>query len=150
MKILFRLLAVAAFALLGFYFYIIGKNIINPPTEYYTSTSATSEKTAAKEELPDLPGEKIFKNNCSACHKLNGKMIGPALAGVNERYAGEEEWLYKWIQNAPRLIAQGDPKAVALYEEYNKQQMQAFPGLSEEEIDQILEYIEVYGGKGQS
>jgi len=87
-------------------------------------------------------GEKLFKQNCSACHALNAKRVGPALAGVNEKYAGDEEWLYNWIRNAPGMIADGDPKAVALYEQYNKQQMQAFPTLTDADIDNILKYIQ--------
>jgi len=88
-------------------------------------------------------GSKLFKQNCSACHAINAKRVGPALAGVSDKYSGDEEWLYSWIRNAPAMIANGDEKAVALYEEYNKQQMQAFPTLTDQDIADILQYIEV-------
>ncbi|MCI4668633.1 MAG: c-type cytochrome [Bacteroidia bacterium] len=86
-------------------------------------------------------GEQLFKANCTACHKMQGKLVGPQLEGVVQKYAGEEEWLAKWIKNAPGLIAQGDEKAVALYEQYNKQQMQAFTNLSDDQIQSVITYI---------
>jgi mono/diheme cytochrome c family protein len=99
--------------------------------------------TALQAEPDAAAGETLFKQNCSACHAINAKRVGPALAGVNAKYAGDEEWLYSWIRNAPGLIAKGDPKAVALYEQYNKQAMQAFPTFTDDDIANILEYIEV-------
>jgi cytochrome c551/c552 len=87
-------------------------------------------------------GEKLYKQHCTACHKINRQLVGPALKGVNEKYSGDEEWLYGWIRNAPALIKQGDEKAVALYNQYNQQQMTAFPFLSDGDIDNILVYIE--------
>jgi len=86
-------------------------------------------------------GEQLYKVNCTACHKMQGNLVGPALEGVVQKYAGEEEWLAKWIRNAPGLIAQGDPKAVALYEQYNKQQMQSFTNLSTDQIQSIITYL---------
>ncbi len=89
-------------------------------------------------------GKKLFKSQCSSCHALNAKRIGPALSGVNQKYAGDEEWLYSWIRNAPALIGSGDEKAVALYEEWKANgMMQAFPTLTDENIADILQYIEV-------
>ena len=52
------------------------------------------------------------------------------------------EWLYSWVKNSPALIKSGDAKAVALYEQYNKVAMQAFPTLSNEDIDDILAYVD--------
>jgi len=87
-------------------------------------------------------GETLFTQNCASCHRLNQKLIGPALAGVNQKYEGEEEWLYQWIRNAPGMIAEGDPKAVALWEEYNKQMMTAFTSLTDQDITNILAWVE--------
>ena len=50
-----------------------------------------------------VKGKAIFNQNCAACHSLNRKMTGPALANVETRLAEDEgldrEWLYKWIKN---------------------------------------------------
>lgn len=99
-----------------------------------SSLSALAEPTYEE-------GEELFKANCTACHKMQQKLVGPALEGVVQKYAGEEEWLAKWIKNSPGLIAQGDPKAVALYEEWNKQQMQAFTNLSDDQIQSVITYL---------
>ena len=83
-------------------------------------------------------GEKLFKANCAACHKLYKKATGPALYGVGDKY--EAEWLYKWVKNSAGLIASGDSRANAIFEEYNKSPMTAFPGLSNEDIDNVIAY----------
>ncbi|MEL6674406.1 MAG: cytochrome c3 family protein [Bacteroidota bacterium] len=84
-------------------------------------------------------GKALFQQ-CTACHALQRKGIGPALMGVNAKYAGDEEWLYSWIRNAPALVAAGDPKAVALRSQYPSL-MQAFPTLTDDQIGSILLYI---------
>lgn len=85
-------------------------------------------------------GEKLFNSNCAACHKLDAKGVGPALRGVGEKF--EREWLYKWIGNSMEMVNSGDPQAVALFEEWNGAIMTPFPGLSEEDIDNILAYTD--------
>jgi len=85
-------------------------------------------------------GKKLFNANCAACHKLNKKAVGPALKGVSAKY--EREWLYSWIKNSVAMIKDGDPQAVAVWEEYNKVAMNAFPLLSNADIDNILAYTD--------
>ena len=89
-------------------------------------------------------GESLFSSNCASCHYLGDedkKLIGPGLAGhINDKYT--TEWLYSWIKNSSDLIASGDEQAIEVYEKYNKSQMTAFPQFSNEDIDNILAYIE--------
>ncbi|MAU63747.1 MAG: cytochrome C [Flavobacteriaceae bacterium] len=88
---------------------------------------------------PDIAkGKSLFNANCASCHKLNKKLIGPAIRGVSSKY--EKDWLYSWIKNSAAMIKSGDEQAVAIYEEYNKVAMNAFPQLSNEDIDNILAY----------
>ena len=84
-------------------------------------------------------GKELFNSLCAACHKRYKKATGPALYGVTERHS--TEWLYKWIKNSSALIASGDAEAIAIYEEYNKTAMNAFPQLSNANIDDILAYV---------
>ena len=97
-------------------------------------------------------GEKLFKANCAACHKLYKKATGPALYGVGDKY--EKEWLYSWIKNSAALIASGDSRANAIFEEYNKSAMNVFPGLSDKDIDDIglgqgrRSFLEGHGRRG--
>lgn len=89
-------------------------------------------------------GKQLFNQNCAACHALNRKMTGPALANVETRLAEDEgldkEWLYTWIKNSPGMISSGDSYALKIYAEYNQAAMTAFPTLSNSDIDDILAY----------
>ena len=99
---------------------------------------AFSTNILAQETGDAIAGEALYKSNCAACHKLDKKGVGPALRNVAEKY--ERDWLYKWISNSQGLIKSGDSKAVALFAEYNNSVMTSFPGLSNNDIDNILAY----------
>ena len=84
-------------------------------------------------------GEKLFKQNCTACHSMTtARLVGPGLEGVTDKY--EKEWLIKWIRNSQELIASGDERAIAIYEEYNKVAMTAFD-FSDQEFSDLLAYL---------
>lgn len=90
-------------------------------------------------------GESLFSSNCSSCHYAgpeDKKLVGPGL-GVHTIEKYSTEWLYSWIRNSSALIASGDEQAIAVYEEYNKVAMSAFTYLSDEDLMNILAYIEV-------
>src|SRR5690606_8111724 len=87
-------------------------------------------------------GKSIFNANCSACHKLDQKLIGPALRGVTDRR--EVQWAKDFIHNSQKMIASGDPVAVALFAEYSNAVMTPMPFLSDDDINKLLAYIE-YG-----
>jgi len=90
---------------------------------------------------PDVQkGKALFNANCAACHKLNKRAVGPALAGVSAKY--DKEWLYSWIKNSTAMVKAGDAQAVAIFEEYNGSVMTSFPQLSNEDIDNILAYTD--------
>lgn len=89
-----------------------------------------------------IAGEELFKARCSACHHRDRKLIGPRLKDVRKKYANDMEWLYEWVRNSPGLIQKGDPKAIALFEQYNKQMMIPFPDLTNNDIDAILKYAD--------
>lgn len=112
------------------------------------SESQLSQDEGAGDESSDAAldpaaveqGKALFTNNCTVCHALDQKIVGPALAGVTERR--ETDWLLQFIQNSQKVIQGGDKTAVALYEEFGKIQMPSFDYFSEEEILSILAYIE--------
>ena len=96
--------------------------------------------SAHSQEVDIAKGKSLFNANCAACHKLNKNLVGPKLSGVSDKY--EKEWLYTWIKNSSAMIKSGDERAVAIYEEWNKVAMNAFPQLSNEDIDNILAYTD--------
>lgn len=106
-------------------------------------TFSIAQTTFASTPLPvqavdTAAGEKLFKANCAACHKLYKKATGPALYGVGDKY--DRDWLYTWIRNSQDMIKSGDAQAVAIFEEYNQAVMTAFPALSNADIDNIIAY----------
>jgi len=95
-------------------------------------------------------GKDLFKANCAQCHNKNMKddLTGPALGGAENRWAGKQKLLYSWVHNSQGVIASGDPYATALYNKFNKTLMTPFPALKDEDIANILAYIDgVYTGK---
>ena len=106
-----------------------------------TLSTLLAASAIAQEQEPDpMAGKKLYNANCAACHKLNKKAVGPALRGVSAKY--DKEWLYSWIKNSSAMIKAGDAQAVAIWEEYNKTAMTAFPQLSNADIDNILAYTD--------
>ncbi len=122
---------------------------VNGQEEGAETAEAVVEEAAAAPEAyagggDAAKGKTLFNQNCAACHALNRKMTGPALANVEARLAENEgldrEWLYAWIKNSPGMIKSGDAYAVKIYNEYNQAAMTAFPTLSNADIDNILAY----------
>ena len=88
-------------------------------------------------------GKALFNANCAACHALNRDMTGPKLGDVLTRLeeAGKDKnWIYEWVRNSSKVIKSGDAYATKLYADWNNTAMTAFPQLSNEDIDAILEY----------
>lgn len=89
-------------------------------------------------------GEALFKANCTSCHAVKEKIVGPALKGIETRRP--EDWLIKWIKNSQSLVKAGDDYAVKIFNEYNRVPMQAF-NLKDDEIRAILAYIKTEAEK---
>jgi mono/diheme cytochrome c family protein len=85
-------------------------------------------------------GKGLFDANCKSCHRVKEKLIGPALAGVDQRVPSLD-WLVDWVHNPAKMIASGDEYANKIFIEYNKSQMTAFTGMSSEQIMSIVAYV---------
>jgi cytochrome c2 len=84
-------------------------------------------------------GEKLFKANCTACHAIGEKIVGPALKDVHKRR--DEKWLLKWIKNSQAMVKAGDATAVQIYKENNESVMTSFENLTDAELTSIVDYI---------
>ncbi len=91
-----------------------------------------------------VKGKSLFNANCAACHKLDKKMTGPSLRNVEARLAEDEgldrTWLNAWIRNSTALIKSGDAYANKIYKEYNGTAMTPYPGLSDQDLSDLLAY----------
>jgi mono/diheme cytochrome c family protein len=85
-------------------------------------------------------GEAIFKAKCTACHKIDTRMTGPAL-GPQVTQETDDAYLTKWIQNNQALIAAKNPKALKIYNEFNQAGMTVFEELSDADVGNILTYV---------
>ncbi|MCS6927932.1 MAG: c-type cytochrome [Saprospiraceae bacterium] len=98
-------------------------------------------------------GKSLFMANCASCHSRDMKtnLTGPALAGVEERWAAyPRQDLYKWIRASQALIQEGHPRAVELWNQWKPTLMNNFPGLTDEQIESILLYINDVANKAST
>lgn len=88
-------------------------------------------------------GEKLFNANCTSCHAINEKVVGPALKDVDKRH--KEAWLIKWIKNSQAMVKAGDAEAVKVFNDNSQSVMTSFENLSDAQVKSILEYIKTGG-----
>lgn len=120
-------------------------------------TKAVSEKTATPIDLENkgigpikdlvfdstiddamvAEGAAAFKQKCTACHRAEGKLIGPAMKGLYERR--HPAWVMNMLLNPTEMVKE-DPIAKALLAEYNNILM-INQNLSQEEARAIAEYL---------
>lgn len=99
-------------------------------------------------DLGGQDGGALFRAQCAACHSIGGGVIlGPDLAGVGDRR--DEDWLVRFIQDSPGMIAAGDPLAVEVSDAFPGLAMPPWP-LTDTEVRAILAYVaeESAGGGG--
>ncbi len=87
-------------------------------------------------------GEQLFQQ-CKACHTIGqGKLLGPDLLDVSKRQ--DKEWIKNFIKSSQTMIKNGDPDAVAIFEEFNKLMMIDYGHLPDADIEAIIKYIDSF------
>ncbi|MGV3538283.1 MAG: c-type cytochrome [Rufibacter sp.] len=104
----------------------------------YDTRSYCKGPTIIPEVIKNETGRTLFQNNCSNCHHFQSIIVGPPLAGVHKKHS--IEWLYAFVKNFSEMIEKKDSAAVAVYNEYGKQQMPSF-AFSKAELDSLFDYI---------
>ena len=105
---------------------------------------APQEVQAQEGEIPMTEevisqGRQLFNGNCKVCHGINEVVVGPALAGIDERRP--LPWIHAFVKNSQQVIQSGDAHAVDLFNQYNKTVMPPFPSFSDEQITAIVAYV---------
>ena len=94
---------------------------------------AKSKEVIAKESTANLTeaqkGENVFKQNCTACHKPDVKLVGPPVIEMASIYKGNKAGLQSWIKKPGKKRP-------------DYPQMPSFESqLNQEQLDQLSEYI---------
>ncbi|RYU87334.1 c-type cytochrome [Mucilaginibacter terrigena] len=94
----------------------------------------------AQAQADAAKGEAIFKAKCTACHKIETRLTGPAL-GPQLTSETDDAYLTKWIQNSQALVAAKNPKAVKIFNEFNQVTMTSFEELSDADVGNVITYV---------
>jgi mono/diheme cytochrome c family protein len=94
----------------------------------------------ANAQADPAKGEAIFKAKCTACHKIDVRMTGPAL-GPQLEAETDDAYLTKWIQNNQALIAAKNQKALKIYNEFNQAGMTVFAELTDADVANVIAYV---------
>jgi protein SCO1/2 len=102
-------------------------------------TTANYAEAATRFHAPEQ-GEYMFRTRCAACHTIGkGDSVGPDLAGLTTRR--EKAWVARYLREPEKMLAEKEPIATALYEQYKQVRMPNL-ALSDDEIGAILGQIE--------
>src|SRR3954470_12599007 len=121
------------------FFILIGLFISACRFSERTEENRSDEKIIADTSLVDVnlaEGEKLYKENCTPCHDIHSKIIGPALLDIDSL---DRKWLYLWIKNSTELINTGNKKANKIFNDYNRIMQPNF-NFTEKQIDNIVKY----------
>ena len=104
------------------------------------STAAAPRNYANAAPLAMDAGAYGFTRHCAPCHSIGeGQRIGPDLAGVTK--VRDRAWLARFIASPQRLLAEGDPTAKALFDQYKPLQMPSLD-LPAAEAKAIIDYLD--------
>jgi cytochrome c2 len=87
---------------------------------------------------PNESGKTIFMTRCASCHNVNKLLVGPALAGIDQRRS--LDWIVRFVQSSQALVKSGDKDATALFEKFHVV-MPDHGDLKPEDIKDIVEFI---------
>ncbi len=108
----------------------------DPMTDKGIGPITSSIEIAALDNALADKGKGIFEAKCSACHKIEKRVVGPALGGVTKRRT--PEWVMNMILN-PNEMTANDPIAKDLLANYAAQM--ANQNLTQDEARAVLEFF---------
>lgn len=84
-------------------------------------------------------GRKVFQAKCTTCHTIGrGHGVGPDLVGVvDER---DPAWLSRWLLEPDRMLAENDPRAVQLLNEFDRVPMPN-SHLDKAQVESVIAYM---------
>ncbi|MFI8558153.1 SCO family protein [Pseudomonas putida] len=125
--------------------YILADRLGNSLHNWRQASATANDYASAPQVRPPSSGEQIFRTRCSSCHTLGNAEpgsqpgIGPDLLGVTRQR--DIQWLVRWLKAPDQVIAEKDPLAMLLLEQYNGLAMPNMR-LGDAEITALLNYLE--------
>ena len=128
--------------------YIVGCGVIDEPCPTVANLVHGLD-TVIGSEANQEHGKELFLANCASCHSVDMKkdLTGPALGDCLDNWNRDTSRLYPFIRNSQKAIADGDSYADSLYQEWGSV-MTPFPGLSQQDLDDIIAFIYTKGPCG--
>jgi mono/diheme cytochrome c family protein len=115
-----------------------------PVTQTTSQSVIAPSQSAAQVSAGSGDGQALFQQYCIACHSIGaGIVVGPDLEGVTSRR--DSAWLARWIAEPDKMLAEGDPIATGLFQEFNNIPMTNF-GLSTANVEALVAYLDNPGG----
>lgn len=124
--------------------YILADRLGNSLHNWKQASAKPLDYAQAPEVRPLSSGEQLFRTRCSSCHTVGNsepgqRAIGPDLLGVTRQR--DAAWLARWLKEPDQMLAQKDPLAMLLYEQYNRLAMPNLR-LSDGEVSALMNYLE--------
>ena len=124
--------------------YILADRLGNSLHNWKQASAMNNDYAQAPEVRSPSSGEQIFRTRCSSCHTLGNTEpgqpgIGPDLLGVTRQR--DANWLTRWLKEPDQMLAEKDPLAMLLYEQYNRLAMPNMR-LGDAEVSALMGYIE--------
>jgi len=108
-----------------------GFSITNNETVVYCGN------TSFEPVITNNRGRTLYSANCASCHLITKELTGPALAGFEKHFPSA--LLHLFIQH-PQKAYKKSKYLARLKQEYQVEHF-AFPSLSKEDVNDIVEYI---------
>ncbi|MFV0531660.1 MAG: c-type cytochrome [Flavobacteriales bacterium] len=108
----------------------------------YNSSSAHPLKEEQEKDIKFIKGEEIFDEQCTACHRMEKKLVGPPLKDITKRR--DKKWIFSFVSDNQSLVRKGDTIATKIWLEYNKSPMPTFKHLTKEDLEHLYYYLDQY------
>jgi len=124
--------------------YILADRLGNSLHNWKQASDMANDYASAPQIRPPSSGEQIFRTRCSSCHTVGNTEpgqpgIGPDLLGVTQQR--DPSWLIRWLKEPDQMLAEKEPLATLLYEQYNRLAMPNMR-LGDTEVTALITYLQ--------
>lgn len=122
-------------------------NLLGDALQNYTAGKSGTRQSYTAAVKVDGPsrGEYLFRTRCDSCHTIGGgDRLGPDLAGSAS--SRPHAWLMRWLKEPDKMLAEGDPVALAMKARYRNLPMPNL-GLNDVDAAALIEFMKAEDAK---